>query len=100
MTPVKIDGVMDLKSALEKLLTQEKIDAVIHAMAVSDYMVNRVTTLEGIRNIEGSEDNEISGNKISSDIDDLVIHMKRSPKVINIIKKLSPGHRSYRFSSS
>ena len=91
VTPVKIDGVMDLKSALEKLLTQEKIDAVIHAMAVSDYMVNRVTTLEGIRNIEGSEDNEISGNKISSDIDDLVIHMKRSPKVINIIKKLSPG---------
>ena len=33
VTPVKIDGVMDLKSALEKLLTQEKIDAVIHAMA-------------------------------------------------------------------
>ena len=33
---------------------------------------------------------DLSGNKISSDIDDLVIHMKRSPKVINMIKKKSP----------
>ena len=30
-------------------------------------------------------------NKISSDIEDLIIHMKRSPKVIGNIKKWSPG---------
>ena len=32
----------------------------------------------------------MSGNKISSDIDDLIIHMKRSPKVISMIKETSP----------
>ena len=46
---IRIGGVMDLKGALERLLTEEKIDAVIHAMAVSDYMVNEVTTLDIIR---------------------------------------------------
>ncbi len=89
--PIAIGGVMDLKAELEKLLTEEKIDAVIHAMAVSDYLVNEVTTLDRIRGIEDPDNAaDLTGNKISSDIDDLVIHMKKSPKVINIIKKLSP----------
>ena len=89
--PIAIGGVMDLKAELERLLTEEKIDAVIHAMAVSDYIVNEVTTLDRIRGTESPDNKaDLSGNKISSDIDDLVIHMKRSPKVINTIKKLSP----------
>lgn len=89
--PMAIEGVADLQRQLEKLLTEEKIDAVIHAMAVSDYIVNEVTTLDRLRGTEDPENPaELSGNKISSDIDDLVIHMKRSPKVINMIKKASP----------
>lgn len=88
--PIMIGGVDDLQQQLTKLLTEEKIDAVVHAMAVSDYVVKEVTTLDRIRGIEVSDEAELSGNKISSDIDDLVIHMKRSPKVISIIKKLSP----------
>ncbi len=89
--PVAIGGVMDLKDALEKLLTEEKIDVVVHAMAVSDYIVKEVTTLDKIRGVEDPENKaDLSGNKISSDIDDLVIHMKKSPKVISLIKPLSP----------
>lgn len=89
--PVAIGGVMDLKAELERLLTEEKIDAVVHAMAVSDYIVNEVTTLDKIRGTEDPENMaDLSGNKISSDIEDLVIHMKRSPKVISSIKKLCP----------
>lgn len=89
--PVAIGGVMDLKAALEKLLTEEKIDVVVHAMAVSDYIVKEVTTLDKIRGVEDPENKaDLSGNKISSDIDDLVIHMKKSPKVISLIKPLSP----------
>lgn len=91
IVPVAIGGVMDLQAELEKLLTSEKIDAVIHAMAVSDYIVNEVTTLDKIRGTEDPGNKaDLSGNKISSDIDDLVIHMKKSPKVINSIKRLSP----------
>ena len=89
--PVAIGGVMDLKAALEKLLTEEKIDVVVHAMAVSDYIVKEVTTLDKIRGVEDPDNKaDLSGNKISSDIDDLVIHMKKSPKVISFIKPLSP----------
>lgn len=89
--PIAVGGVMDLQARLEKLLKEEKIDAVIHAMAVSDYIVKEVTTLDKIRGTEDPENRaDLSGNKISSDIDDLVIHMKKSPKVIRIIKNLCP----------
>jgi len=89
--PIEIGGVMDLKENITRVLTEDKIDAVIHAMAVSDYMVHQVTTLDKLM---GTEDpahaQDLTGNKISSDIDDLIIHMKRSPKVISCIKDVSP----------
>jgi len=90
--PVRVQGVSGLLEALKKLLTTEKIDAVVHAMAVSDYAVKQVTTLSAIR--EGKEDDPAgktageAGGKISSEIDDLVIVLKRTPKVIGEIKKL------------
>lgn len=87
VTAIPIEGVRDLQAQLEKILTEEKIDAVIHAMAVSDYMVREVTTLEKIK----SGDNEkLEGNKISSNIDDLTIIMQRAPKVISSIKGWCP----------
>lgn len=82
---------MDLKEQLSRLLREENIHAVIHAMAVSDYMVDKVTTVEAIRT--GIESDKIQGNKISSSIDDLAIILKRTPKIISMIKELSPGSR-------
>ncbi len=91
VVPIEIGGVLDLQESLTKVLTEDKIDAVIHAMAVSDYMVHQVTTLDKLMGTEDPEHaQDLTGNKISSDIDDLIIHMKRSPKVIRIIKELSP----------
>ena len=37
--PVEIGGVADLQRELGRILAEEKIDAVVHAMAVSDYTV-------------------------------------------------------------
>jgi phosphopantothenate-cysteine ligase len=89
--PIEIGGVLDLKENLTRILQEENIDAVIHAMAVSDYMVHQVTTLDKLMGTEDPEHaQDLSGNKISSDIDDLIIHMKRSPKVISMIKETSP----------
>lgn len=89
--PIPITGVLDLQEQLTRVLTTDKIDACIHAMAVSDYMVHQVTTLDKLLGTEDPEHvQDLSGNKISSDIDDLIIHMKRSPKVIGGIKKASP----------
>lgn len=101
---IRVMGVQGLLEALEQLLTTKKIDAVIHAMAVSDYTVKEVTTLSAIRSggEPGGDSRENSGGdsgkpssgeisaegKISSEIDDLVIVLKRTPKVIGEIKKL------------
>ena len=91
VVPVPITGVLDLKEKLGRILTEEKIDICVHAMAVSDYMVHQVTTLEKLLGTEDPQHaQDLSGNKISSDIDDLIIHMKRSPKVIGDIRRLSP----------
>ena len=86
---VRVSGVQGLLEALENLLRTKKIDAVIHAMAVSDYTVKQVTTLEAIRSGEENHpDNKMAEGKLSSEIDDLVIVLKKTPKVIGEIKKL------------
>ena len=68
-------------------------------MAVSDYMTDYVTTIERIKasikntsNLEEAFSNIeiINGNKISSYEDNLVIVLKQTPKIISIIKDLSP----------
>ena len=63
---VPITGVLDLQEKLTKVLTEEKIDACIHAMAVSDYMVYQVTTLDKLLGTEDPEHaQDLSGNRIS-----------------------------------
>jgi phosphopantothenate-cysteine ligase len=86
---IRVLGVQGLLDALTKLLTTEKIDAVIHAMAVSDFSVKQVTTLSAIRaGREEDPENNLTEGKISSEIEDLVIVLKKTPKVIGEIKKL------------
>src|SRR5674476_912173 len=84
---ISIGGVSDLEKALKEILEKEKIDAVIHSMAVSDYTVKELTTLEDLK--EGKTLD--ADKKISSDIDNLVIVMKKTPKVISSIKSWSPN---------
>ena len=86
MIPISIGGVDELEKTLKDILKNEKIDAVIHSMAVSDYAVKELTTLEDIK--EGKTLD--ASRKISSDIENLVIVMKKTPKVISGIKKWSP----------
>ena len=96
---IEIDGTISLKKEIENLLLNEKIDYFIHSMAVSDYMTDYVTTIKRIKasirntsNLEEAFSNIeiITGNKISSYEDNLVIVLKQTPKIISIIKDLSP----------
>lgn len=99
---IEIVDTNDLKETVEKLLTTEKIDYFIHSMAVSDYTVDFVTTAKRIVDtIENNKElslydniidnsNAIIANKISSYEDDLMIKLKRTPKIISLIKDLSP----------
>ena len=97
---IEIDGTIDLKNKIESLLLTEKIDDFVHSMAVSDYMTNYVTTIERVKesikntnNIDNAFSNIeiINGNKISSHEDNLVIVLKPTPKIISLIKDLSPS---------
>ena len=97
---VEIDGTMDFKNTIEGLLTREHIDYFIHSMAVSDYMTDYVTTIERIKESVKEHDDideafksieVIGGSKISSYEDNLVIVLKPTPKIISIIKNLSPS---------
>lgn len=96
---IEIDGTMDLKNIVEKLLTEHHIDYFIHSMAVSDYMTNYVTTFERMKeSIMRTDDIDealanievIGGSKISSSENNLVIVLKPTPKVISMIKDISP----------
>ena len=97
---IEIDGTVDLKNNIESLLTREHIDYFIHSMAVSDYMTDYVTTIERIKESVKKRDDideafknieVIGGSKISSYEDNLVIVLKPTPKIISIIKNLSPS---------
>lgn len=97
---IEIDGTIDLKNNIEKLLINEHIDYFIHSMAVSDYMTDYVTTIERMKkSIKEHDDIDeafenievIGGSKISSYEDNLVIVLNPTPKIISIIKNLSPS---------
>lgn len=85
---VRVLGAEGLLAAFKDILSREKIDAVIHAMAVSDYTVRTVTTVEEFKNLESCNEDYSKSGKISSEIDDLVLILKKTPKVIGEIKKL------------
>lgn len=61
-----------LKNSLETLLKEEKYDFVVHSAAVSDYSV------------------EPFAGKINSDAEQITLTLKKNPKLINLIKTISP----------
>ena len=96
---IEVNGTLDLKDKIENLLKNEKIDCFIHSMAVADYMTDYVTTIDRIKkSIKQNNDLDdafknieiIKANKISSQEDNSVIVLKPTPKIISIIKDLSP----------
>lgn len=113
---VETRGVRGLKTALEGLLSGVRFDAVIHSMAVSDYCVAYAAPAgelaAGIaRHITGrfpdgtgdeaaltaavgealSRLSAPKAGKLSSDIDNLMLSLRRTPKVIGVFKAMQPG---------
>lgn len=112
-TIMKINSAMELKCTIENILNNEKIDAVVHSMAVSDYYVSGISSLDkiisristvihenkellettdSISSIIKSEiaKNEDYPKKISSNVDNLMLFMAKTPKVISVVKKIQP----------
>ena len=70
---IEIETVDDLLSALKARLRKDRYDVFFHAMAVLDYVPQK-----GLK------------GKIRSGKESLTIRLVRTPKVINLIKQLSP----------
>ncbi len=100
---IEIIDTNDLETTVRKLLTSNDIHYFIHSMAVSDYTVDFVTTVESLAlNINNNPDknvfdlicshkNNLTDSKISSNQDNLIIKLKKTPKIISIIKNISPN---------
>ena len=102
---IEISDTNSLKNQIEHLLIRESISHFVHSMAVSDYCVDFVTSANDIaqniiekkpKNKQGLYDcitnlqKVFSNSKISSNCDDLVIKLKKTPKIISLIKNISP----------
>lgn len=104
----EITDVMSLKDTVEDLLHNLKIDIFIHSMAVSDFTLDHAISVEDLAvklaglSFSGSEEDKkeeilqvLRGHeagiqrKLSSDRD-VCFLMKRTPKIISIIKNISP----------
>lgn len=100
---VEIIDTNDLERVVRNLLNDKKIDYFIHSMAVSDYTVDYVTTAESLAlNINNNPDKNVlnlicnnkdnlTDSKISSNQDNLIIKLKKTPKIISLIKDISPN---------
>lgn len=100
---IEIFDTNDLETTIKKLLTENKIDYFIHSMAVSDYTVDYVTTAERLAsNIDNNinenilelickHENKLNDSKISSNEENLIIKLKKTPKIISLIKNISPS---------
>lgn len=99
---IEVFDTAELKKTVETLLEKEEINYFIHAMAVSDYTVDFVTTAErlakhikenqgqDIKELICTNEDNLTENKISSYEDNLIIKLKRTPKIISLIKTISP----------
>lgn len=111
---IPIEGTDQLRYEMNRLLTSQHIDAVIHAMAVSDYKVSNVTTpeqiaenlaekfsgmnqvppYEALRDIimETLQKRPLNRDaKISSELEHPVMILEKTPKIIGMIKEDSPN---------
>ncbi len=106
--------VADLDEAVRKILAENTVDIIIHSMAVSDYRVKAVATAEslapeltdgqkrrtedgatpeeGLYNTLISHHNSIipQDGKLPSNIDNLILFMERTPKIITLFQSLAP----------
>jgi phosphopantothenate-cysteine ligase len=109
-----VDTVKSLEATVRNVISNDTIDIIIHSMAVSDYRVEAVTSLPRLADGLNSKLESIPigstgitetfihsllhspevilerDSKISSDIDELVLTMKKNPKIISIFQSIAP----------
>ena len=94
LTIVQIENVAELLESLKPLVHTH--DVLIHAMAVSDYTPVYMTGLEAVAaspDMTEFLNKTNSESKISSQDDVQVLFLKKTPKIISLVKKWNPDIR-------
>ena len=94
LTIVQIENVAELLESLKPLVHTH--DVLIHAMAVSDYTPVYMTGLEAVAassDMAEFLDKTNSESKISSQDDVQVLFLKKTPKIISLVKEWNPAIR-------
>ena len=91
LTTVEIENVAELHEKLEQLVHTH--DVLIHAMAVSDYTPVYMTGFDKV--LASSDPTEFlnksnSESKISSQDDVQILFLKKTPKIISLVKQWNP----------
>lgn len=106
---IPIQSTYDLQNAVTKVMSEEKIDAVVHSMAISDYTVASLCDVETLaKKIKSScKENECcvseetivehllqndvrtGGKKVSSNVKHPLLLLKQTPKIISLFRKMS-----------
>jgi len=104
----RITGTRDLEQTIRSVALEHTIDAVIHCMAVSDYRIARVSTVERIaHSVESAQTDKSSNNahiiqaiqnapaldttkKLSSTEPNAVLFLEQTPKIISLFSELTP----------
>lgn len=92
----------DVLTTVSGILKNNPIDWMIHSMAISDYTVDYVTNAHMLysfleenglseENIIHNKNTYNRNEKIASSEDDVIIKLKKTPKIIGKIKEISPA---------
>lgn len=92
LTIVEISNVENLKATLEPLVKNHQV--LIHSMAVSDYTPVYMTDMDEVENTSHIRDllnKQNTESKISSKADYQILFLKKTPKVISLVKEWNPS---------
>jgi phosphopantothenate-cysteine ligase len=100
---IPVGDTASLEAELRALLSQHQIDAIVHAMAVSDFRVAKVTSARRLAGVPKMAPGAVfqaldeapefdRDKKIDSDLagDKLVLVLEETPKIIGLLRGLAP----------
>lgn len=98
---IEIVTTKDLENAVREVLNTYNVDVFIHSMAVSDYTIKNIIDMDKLKDaFYNSKDRDFedilnsckidNSSKISSKNKNPMITLTENPKIISLIKKLSP----------
>ena len=105
ITCVPVRSTMDVLNAMTDIIQKDRIDIIVHSMAISDYTTASFTTLEeflkliaynesetveDVAELLEREDMRKKYTKLPSSMENPVIMLKQTPKVLSRLRNLAP----------